>query len=106
MHGPGTYAYADGDKYEGEWKDDKRHGKGTVTYRGQDGSIVEKYEVGCGVLVCVPPCGCTCDLAPSIGWYTASMQCAVRAWPWHLVVNRCGRCRRDDVYRACLLLTG
>jgi hypothetical protein len=45
MHGPGTYGYADGDKYEGEWKDDKRHGKGTVTYRGQDGSIVEKYEV-------------------------------------------------------------
>lgn len=31
-------------QYEGEWKDDKRHGKGTVTYRGQDGSIVEKYE--------------------------------------------------------------
>jgi len=28
----------------GEWKEDKRHGKGTVTYRGQDGSIVEKFE--------------------------------------------------------------
>lgn len=62
--------YADGDKYEGEWKDDKvcdengfsllptkrsigsvsydhsqRHGKGTVTYRGEDGNVLEKYEV-------------------------------------------------------------
>lgn len=44
MNGQGTYIYADGDKYEGEWKDDKRHGKGTVTYRGQDGTIVEKFE--------------------------------------------------------------
>ena len=44
MHGTGTYYYANGDKYEGEWKDDKRHGKGTVMYRGEDGSIAEKYE--------------------------------------------------------------
>ncbi len=26
MHGHGTYSYADGDKYEGEWKDDKVSG--------------------------------------------------------------------------------
>ena len=45
MNGQGTYIYADGDKYEGEWKDDKRHGKGTVTYRGQDGSVVEQFQV-------------------------------------------------------------
>lgn len=45
MHGQGTYIYGDGDKYEGEWKDDKRHGKGTITYRGADGEVLEKYEV-------------------------------------------------------------
>ena len=44
MNGQGTYIYQDGDKYEGEWRDDKRHGKGTVTYRGTDGSIVEQYQ--------------------------------------------------------------
>jgi hypothetical protein len=44
MNGQGTYVYSDGDKYEGQWKDDKRHVKGTVTYRGQDGNVVEKYE--------------------------------------------------------------
>lgn len=30
MHGKGAYHYSNGDKYEGEWKEDKRHGKGTV----------------------------------------------------------------------------
>jgi len=35
---------ADGDKYDGEWKDDRRHGKGSVIYRGADGAVVEKYE--------------------------------------------------------------
>ena len=29
--GIGTYKYATGNKYEGEWKDGKRHGKGTLT---------------------------------------------------------------------------
>lgn len=56
---PGTYTYADGDKYEGEWKDDKRHGKGTVTYRDQDGNVVEKYEVRLLVRRCQPAlCHC------------------------------------------------
>jgi hypothetical protein len=32
----GTYTYVDGDKYIGEWKDDKIHGQGTYTYA--DGS--------------------------------------------------------------------
>jgi len=30
-HGQGTYTYADGRKYVGEWKDNKRHGQGTYT---------------------------------------------------------------------------
>jgi len=28
----GTYTFADGDKYVGEWRDDKRHGQGTYTF--------------------------------------------------------------------------
>ena len=44
MHGKGTYFYSNGDKYEGEWREDKRHGKGMVTYSGPDGAISEKYE--------------------------------------------------------------
>tara|TARA_B100000686_G_C16570793_1_gene852821 strand:- start:15 stop:683 length:669 start_codon:yes stop_codon:yes gene_type:complete len=30
-HGQGTYTWADGDKYVGEWRDGKRHGQGTYT---------------------------------------------------------------------------
>ena len=30
MHGRGVYRYAEGDVYSGEWRDDRRHGKGTV----------------------------------------------------------------------------
>jgi hypothetical protein len=29
--GKGTYVYQDGDKYIGEWKDDKKHGHGIFT---------------------------------------------------------------------------
>ena len=28
----GTYTFANGDKYAGEWKDDKKHGQGTYTF--------------------------------------------------------------------------
>lgn len=35
---------ADGDAYTGMWRGDKRHGKGKVTYRGPDGSVVESFE--------------------------------------------------------------
>ena len=38
MHGRGTYTYADGDQYEGDWRDDRRHGKGTVVYAAIDGT--------------------------------------------------------------------
>ena len=35
----GTYTYADGSKYAGEYKDGKKHGQGTFTFA--DGSVVE-----------------------------------------------------------------
>jgi hypothetical protein len=38
-HGQGTYTWAEGDKYVGEYKDDKKHGQGTYTF--QDG---RRYE--------------------------------------------------------------
>ena len=30
--GQGTYTWKNGDKYEGEWKDDKKHGEGVLLY--------------------------------------------------------------------------
>ncbi len=38
-HGQGIYSYAVGDKYAGEWKDGNRHGIGTFTYA--NGTIVK-----------------------------------------------------------------
>jgi len=32
-NGKGTLTCANGDKYEGEWKNDKKEGKGTVTLK-------------------------------------------------------------------------
>ena len=32
QHGQGTYTYTNGDKYVGEYKDGKKHGQGTYTY--------------------------------------------------------------------------
>ena len=30
--GQGIFTYSDGNKYEGEWKDGKKHGLGTLTF--------------------------------------------------------------------------
>jgi hypothetical protein len=32
MNGHGTYTYANGERYVGEWKDDQKHGQGTYAY--------------------------------------------------------------------------
>jgi len=40
-HGKGTSTYPNGDKYEGEHKDDKRHGKGTSTWANGDRYVGE-----------------------------------------------------------------
>jgi len=48
-NGYGTYTYANGSKYVGEWKDGKFHGQGNLTYidgtveKGiwKDGNIIE-----------------------------------------------------------------
>ena len=40
-HGQGTYTYANGDKYVGEWKDNKHHGQGTYTFANGDKYVGE-----------------------------------------------------------------
>lgn len=35
--------YQNGDKYEGEWVNDKRHGKGRVVYAATHGGNAEEY---------------------------------------------------------------
>lgn len=42
--GNGIYTCADGDKYEGDWANDKRHGKGIMLYLSDEGNTKEKYE--------------------------------------------------------------
>ena len=37
----GTYSWYDGDKYVGEWKDDKKNGQGTYTSAGGDKYVGE-----------------------------------------------------------------
>lgn len=36
MEGQGTYTWPNGNKYEGGWKDGKKHGEGTILFK--DGS--------------------------------------------------------------------
>eukprot|EP01043_Picozoa_sp_COSAG02_P026052 COSAG02_NODE_1489_length_12365_cov_22.798793_5_plen_1063_part_00 len=43
MHGKGVYTYHNGDVYDGEWREDKPHGKGVVTYAPADDGSTEKY---------------------------------------------------------------
>ena len=40
-HGQGTYTYANGDKYVGEWEDSNKHGQGTYTYANGDKYVGE-----------------------------------------------------------------
>ncbi|MFL2813150.1 MAG: hypothetical protein ACJ0BU_00115 [Candidatus Puniceispirillales bacterium] len=39
----GTYTYSNGDKYVGEWKDDKRNGQGTYIYAGENYRVVGEW---------------------------------------------------------------
>ena len=41
QNGQGTYTYADGSKYVGEWKDGKRHGQGTYTWADGNKNVGE-----------------------------------------------------------------
>ena len=41
INGQGAYTWAGGDKYIGEWKDGKRYGQGTYTYAGGDKYVGE-----------------------------------------------------------------
>ena len=42
-NGQGTYTYASGSKYVGEWRDSKQHGQGTYTYA--DGTEERGYNM-------------------------------------------------------------
>jgi len=33
MNGKGIFTWSNGDKYDGEWKDDLMNGKGTMTFQ-------------------------------------------------------------------------
>jgi hypothetical protein len=45
VNGKGTFAFPDGGKYVGEWKDGQRHGKGTSTFPGGS-KYVGEFEDG------------------------------------------------------------
>ena len=42
----GTYKYVGRSKYEGEWKDGKRHGQGTYTWSDGEGKIEGEFKEG------------------------------------------------------------
>ena len=44
MEGQGTYTYANGSKYIGEYKDNKRHGEGVYTY-SDGGKFVGEWKL-------------------------------------------------------------
>ena len=39
-HGKGTFEYTNGDKYEGDWADDIQHGKGTYFFRHRSHGVL------------------------------------------------------------------
>ncbi|MBQ8564763.1 MAG: hypothetical protein IJ442_02895 [Bacteroidaceae bacterium] len=43
-NGSGTYYWANGERYEGDWVDGKRHGKGTLYYPKEDKLIRKSYQ--------------------------------------------------------------
>jgi S1-C subfamily serine protease len=43
MHGQGTYIFADGDKYIGDWKDGKKHGQGTYIWGDKSEWAGDRY---------------------------------------------------------------
>jgi len=45
VNGVGTYTWSDGDKYVGEWQDEKKHGQGTYTTANGD-KYVGEYKNG------------------------------------------------------------
>ena len=45
MQGHGTLVFADGDKYEGGWKENEQNGQGTHTYTSGGWSSGEWYNV-------------------------------------------------------------
>ena len=49
-HGKGTYTYASGAVYDGDFKDGTMHGKGTMTY-ADGGVYVGEYKDGKRVMV-------------------------------------------------------
>ena len=63
--GRGTFAWADGDRYEGEWRDNKPHGRGTFTssdgrrYDGEwrDGCFGQRDGRWAAVMTSVAACG-------------------------------------------------
>ena len=42
--GKGKFTFANGIEYNGDWKDGKQHGKGTLTSFNADGTVKEKIE--------------------------------------------------------------
>ena len=49
-NGRGVYRYAEGDVYSGEWRDDRRHGKGTVRCCSSFWEITRRAWLACAVI--------------------------------------------------------
>ena len=60
--GLGVYFFKNGDKYQGEWIDNKRVGRGRMEYVNgdvYDGEWAEDVRAGAGVLILGTPCCCS-----------------------------------------------